>query len=94
MNVNSEQILKPPKTVEELQRSCKAYEQLMSEIDRYKCTLSELNDQCSVPYNYGVSIDNNNSINELRLTMQSRWEEYLRKLNDADEMLNNAKASN
>lgn len=91
IDTNSEQILKPPKTVEELQISCTAYEQLTNEIDRYKCTLNELNDQFDVLYKYGISIDN--TINELRLTIQPRWEEYLRKLNDADEMLNNAKDS-
>lgn len=93
IDANGDQILKPPKTVEELQQSCTAYEQLTSEIDRYKCTLNELNDQCDVLYKYGVSIDDNNAINELRLTMQPRWKEYLRKLNDANEMLNNAKVS-
>lgn len=92
INANGEQISKPPKTVEELQRSCTTYEQLTSEIDRYKCTLSELNDQLNVLYKYGVSIDNN-TINELRLTIQAQWVEYLRKLNDADKMLNNAKDS-
>lgn len=91
IDVNCEQILKPPKTVEELQKIRTAYEQLTSEIDRYKCTLSELNDQFDVLYKYGISIDN--TINELRLAIQPRWKEYLRKLNDADKMLNNAKDS-
>lgn len=85
---NSEQILKQPKSVEELQKCCTTYEQLTSEIDRYKCTLTALNGQFDILYKYGVSIDG--SLNELRLTMRPRWQEYLSKLNDANEMLKNA----
>lgn len=91
IDVNTERISHTPKSVDELQCSCTIYEQLTNEIERCKCILNELSDQFNVLNKYGVQIDD--ELNALHTTINARWEEYLNKLNDADEMLNNAKDS-
>lgn len=89
VEMNGEKIAQTPKSVDELQKCCTFYDQLTGEIDRCKCILNELHDQFNVLSKYGVSIDD--ELNERKACLHQRWNDYLRKLNDADEMLNNAK---
>lgn len=90
-NENGQKLLIAPKSVEELQKCCAIYEQLRSEIDDSKCNLNSLRDQFDVLLKYGVPIDDD--LDDMKQNMLTQWEDYLKKLNDADEMLNNAKDS-
>lgn len=89
LNENCEKISEPPQSVDELQTFCTIYEQLTGEIERCKCILNELTDQFDVLNKYGITLDD--ELNELKLALRPQWLDYLSKLNDADEMLNNAK---
>lgn len=88
---NGQKLSIAPKTVEELQKCCAIYEQLKNEIDDRKRILYSLNDQFEVLLKYGVPIDD--ELNEMKENMLTQWEDYLEKLNVADEELNNAKDS-
>ncbi|XP_055310759.1 dynein axonemal heavy chain 2 [Sitodiplosis mosellana] len=90
-NENGQKVSIAPKTVEELQKCCAIYEQLRSELDDSKCNLNSLSDQFDVLLKYGVPIDG--EFDEMKQNMFTQWEDYLKKLNDADEVLNNAKDS-
>lgn len=90
-NENGQKLSVAPKSVEELQKCCAIYEQLRNEIDDIKYKLNSLHDQFDVLLKYGVPIDG--ELNEMKQNMRTQWEDYLKKLNDADEVLNNAKDS-
>lgn len=90
-NENGQMVSVTPKSVEELQKCCAIYEQLRNEIDDNICNLNSLNDQFDVLLKYGVPIDD--EFDEMKQNMFVQWEMYLKKLNDADEVLNNAKDS-
>lgn len=88
---NGQKLSVAPKTVEELQKCCAIYERLRTEIDDSKCNLNSLRDQFDVLHKYGVPIDD--ELNGMQENMYAQWEDYLKKINDADEVLNNAKDS-
>ncbi|XP_031626211.1 dynein heavy chain 2, axonemal [Contarinia nasturtii] len=88
---NGQKLSVAPKTVEELQKCCAIYERLRTEVDDSKCNLNSLRDQFDVLHKYGVPIDD--QLNGVQENMYAQWEDYLKKLNDADEVLNNAKDS-
>lgn len=90
-NENGLRLSVAPKSVEELQKCCSLYEQLRNEIDDNKCCLNSLGEQFEVIVKYGVPIDG--ELNVMKECMRTQWEDYLKKLNDADEVLNNAKDS-
>lgn len=80
-----------PDSIERLHKCSKAYECLRSEMDRCKCTMNELNEQFHVLNKYGITF--NVDYNELKVNIRRQWDEYLKRLTDVDEMLNNAKDS-
>lgn len=88
---NGQKLSIAPKTVDELQKCCTIYEQLKNDIDASKHNLNSLRDQFEVLHKYGVPIDG--ELNEMKENMLKQWEDYLEKLNVADEELNNAKDS-
>lgn len=88
---NGEELSIAPKSVEELQKCCTIFEQLRSEIDNSKCNLNNLRNQFEVLLKYGVPIDG--ELSEMKENMGTQWEDYVKKLHDADEVLNNAKDS-
>lgn len=88
---NGEKLSIAPKSVEELQKCCAIFERLRSEINIGKCNLNSIRNQFEVLHKYGVSIDE--ELNEMKENIATQWEDYLKKLNDADEVLNNAKDS-
>lgn len=88
---NGQKLSIAPKTVDELQKCCTIYEQLKNEIDASKNNLNSLRDQFEVLHKYGVPIDG--ELNKMKENMHKQWEDYLEKLNVADEELNNAKDS-
>lgn len=88
---NGQKLTVAPKSVEELQKCCAIYERLRSDIDNIKCNLYGLRDQFDVLLKYGVPIDD--ELNTLKENMAAQWDDYLKKLEDADEVLNNAKDS-
>lgn len=90
-NENGQKVSVTPKSVEELQKCCAIYEQLRSKIIDIKCNLNSLREQFDILIKYGVPI--NDDLNEMKQKMFTQWEDYLKKLNDADEVLNNAKDS-
>lgn len=88
---NGQKLTVAPKSVEELQKCCAIYERLRGEIDHIKYNLFGLRDQFDVLLKYGVPIDG--ELNDMKENMASQWDDYLKKLEDADEVLNNAKDS-
>lgn len=88
---SGETVLIVPKSVGELRTCCSTYDRLRKEIDSCKCILNDLNEQFDVLYKYGVPI--NGEFAEMKEDMHEQWDAYLRKLNDAEEILNNAKDS-
>lgn len=78
-----------PNSIEELHKCSKAYDCLQNEMDRCKCTMAELNEQFNVLNKYGITFKND--YNEMRENIRCRWIEYVKRLADVDEMLNNAK---
>lgn len=88
---NGRNVSVTPKSVDELQKCCAVYERLRSEIDDSKCKMSSLNEQFEVLLKYGVPIDG--ELCTMKDGMRTQWQDYLKKLNDADEVLNNAKDS-
>lgn len=90
-NDNGQKLTITPKSVEELQICCTAYEQLRNDVDNSKCNLNKIHDQFEVLHKYGVTIDG--KLCEMKQCIGMQWEDYLEKLNIADEVLNNAKDS-
>lgn len=88
---NGKNVSVAPKSVDELQKCCAVYERLRSEIDDSKCKMNSLDEQFEVLLKYGVPIDG--ELRTMKDGMRTQWQDYLKKLNDADEVLNNAKDS-
>lgn len=88
---NGEKLSIAPKSVEELQKCCAIFERLRGEIDIAKCNLNSIRNQFEVLNKYGVSIDE--ELSDMGANIRTQFEDYLKKLNDADEVLNNAKDS-
>lgn len=90
-NENGQNVSVAPKSVDELQKCCAVYERLRNEIDDSKCKMNCLDEQFEVLLKYGVPIDG--ELSTMKDGMRTQWEHYLKQLNDADEVLNNAKDS-
>lgn len=90
-NENGQKLSITPKSVEELKKCCAIYERLRNDIDNSKCNLNSIHDQFEVLLKYGVAIDG--ELCEMKERIGMQWEDYLEKLNVADEVLNNAKDS-
>lgn len=90
-NENGQKLSVEPKSVEELQKCCAIYGRLRGDIDNIKCNLNSLSEQFEVLLKYGVPTDN--ELNEMKQKMPAQWEDYLKKLYDADEVLKNTKDS-
>lgn len=88
---SGEKVLIVPQSVDELKKCISVHEHLWSEIDDGKSCLNDLRDQFGVLNKYGVPIDG--ELKEMKARMRQQWDDYFKKLNDAEEILNNAKDS-
>lgn len=88
---NGQNVSIVPKSVDELKKCCAIYEQLRNEVDDSKYNLYCIRDQFVVLERYGVAIDG--EFNEMKQNITMQWENYLKQLDEANEVLNNAKDS-
>lgn len=88
---NGDRVTEVPKTVEDLQRCCSFLAQLLTNVGHWKRVVDILNSNINILQKYDVFIGG--EFREMKLTMAQQWNDYMKKLADADEMLENAQES-
>lgn len=84
-------VAKVPENVAEMHECFTIYENVYNEIGPLECRMREIKNYFDVLTKHNILIDG--ELSDMRDNLDNRWSEYLRKLTDAKEMLNNAKDS-
>lgn len=86
---NGRRVAEMPKNVDDLHRCCAVYQCLIHSIDHWKVVLVELTDYFEVLRRCKVISDS--EFSDMKANMITQWNEYLDKLTEADEALDDAK---
>ncbi|XP_055836500.1 dynein axonemal heavy chain 2 isoform X2 [Episyrphus balteatus] len=89
MNYNIEKVSIIPRTLKEIKESTKFYEQLVKEIEPKSNEFPAILELFKVLANYQIKFPSNSL--ELVQNLDQEWQNYIKKLLEADEMLGNTK---
>lgn len=86
---NGKKLAKIPENVADLKCCTVSYEKLKTEINDWKKILFELTNEFEILQKYDVHIDG--PLLAMKLKCKDQWMEYLKKIEEADEILDNAR---
>lgn len=88
---NGAKVCEAPQNVDDLRRCTAFYEQLIGEVAHWETVLGELAAEFEVLQKYEVPIDG--PLLAMKLKCTDQWNQYRKKLEEADEVLDNARDS-
>lgn len=91
MQAKKDSVAKIPENVAEMQECFATYDNVNDEIATMQYRMREIKDFFEVLAKHNVRIDG--ELNDMRDSLDDRWLDFLGKLAEAKEMLNNAKDS-
>lgn len=86
-----ELIAKVPENVAEMQSCLAVYDEISSEVARMEQQICEIKDFFEILFKHNVRIDG--ELIDMQEALDDRWANYLEKLVEAKQMLNNARDS-